>query len=103
MTSDFPDPKPARVSATIESKVLRYSKENSLLPAGSKLVIGISGGPDSSALLLILSRLASKLDLRLVAAYFDHQLRGASAAAAERSAAVAVAERAAVELVCGSG
>ncbi len=38
-------------------------------------MVGLSGGPDSTALLLILARLRSRMGLRLWAAYFNHHLR----------------------------
>ena len=43
-------------------------------------MVALSGGPDSTALLYLLSELASGLDLRLEAAYFDHQTRAGSKA-----------------------
>jgi tRNA(Ile)-lysidine synthase len=45
--------------------------------AGETVVVGVSGGADSVSLLLGLSELhrMGKLDLRLVAAHFDHELR----------------------------
>jgi tRNA(Ile)-lysidine synthase len=46
---------------------------------GEKLVVALSGGPDSVALLDALSLLARPLGLRLVAAHLDHGLRAGSA------------------------
>ncbi|MDP2479492.1 MAG: tRNA lysidine(34) synthetase TilS [Candidatus Palauibacterales bacterium] len=46
--------------------------------------MAVSGGPDSMALLHLLLGVADSLDLRLVAAHFDHGLRAASAAEADR-------------------
>src|SRR5207245_1124462 len=48
--------------------------------ARSALVVAVSGGPDSVALLLALLELRDALDLRLYVAHFDHQLRPDSAA-----------------------
>jgi tRNA(Ile)-lysidine synthase len=45
---------------------------------GSKLVVGFSGGPDSSALLAGLSELSYQRRLVLVAAYINHQIRADS-------------------------
>jgi tRNA(Ile)-lysidine synthase len=50
-----------------------------LLPRG-RTVVAISGGPDSTALLLLLR----ELDIELVAAHFDHRLRPGSGADADR-------------------
>jgi tRNA(Ile)-lysidine synthase len=85
----------------IEGVVRRYMAANDLWLAEGGLVAGVSGGPDSSALLLILSALAQRKGIPLTAAYFDHQLRGAKAAAAERRAVEALAERCGVPLVRG--
>jgi tRNA(Ile)-lysidine synthase len=43
------------------------------------VLIGVSGGPDSLACLLLLRRLAPDSGFELVAAHFDHQLRPGSA------------------------
>lgn len=43
------------------------------------LVVAVSGGPDSTAMLLALQRLAGDFELRLSVAHFDHQLRPSSA------------------------
>jgi tRNA(Ile)-lysidine synthase len=47
-----------------------------LMPKGSLIVVGISGGADSLALLHLLHGLAPRLGITLHAATFDHQLRG---------------------------
>lgn len=49
-------------------------------------MVALSGGPDSTALLDLLRRLAGDRDLRLVAAHFDHGVRPGSGAEAERVA-----------------
>lgn len=46
-----------------------------LLEPGEKVLVGVSGGPDSLALLLILHELASSWGLELHAAHLDHRLR----------------------------
>ena len=47
----------------------------SLLEKGSRLLVGVSGGSDSMALLHILAALRAEYCLTLVAAYVDHGLR----------------------------
>ena len=54
-------------------------REHDLLPPGP-LVVAVSGGADSTALLLLLSELAPQLGLDLHVAHFDHRLRPRSSA-----------------------
>ncbi|HEY8830510.1 MAG TPA: tRNA lysidine(34) synthetase TilS, partial [Candidatus Limnocylindria bacterium] len=49
-------------------------REHDLLPPGP-LVVAVSGGADSTALLLLLTDLAPQLGLDLHVAHFDHRLR----------------------------
>lgn len=51
---------------------------------GAKVLAAVSGGPDSTALLLILTRLSKGLGFSLHVAYFDHGLRGSPTAAREQ-------------------
>ena len=48
-------------------------------PGRSPLVVAVSGGPDSLALLLLLNKLRETLGLTLHAAHLDHGIRGESA------------------------
>ncbi len=57
-------------------KVKAFCKKNSLLVSHDKIVIGVSGGPDSLALLHLLLALSPKFDLTLTVAHLNHQLRG---------------------------
>ncbi len=57
-------------------KVLDYIREKKLLDRGEKLVVAVSGGPDSVCLLHILSGLREELGIRLHVAHLNHQLRG---------------------------
>ncbi len=55
-------------------------KKYNLVQKGDKILIGVSGGPDSLTLLLQLFNLKSKLGLALHIAHFDHGLRKNSGA-----------------------
>jgi len=55
-----------------------------LLPAGSTVLVAVSGGCDSMALLHLLADLAPARALDLRAGHFDHALRAESAAEADR-------------------
>ena len=47
-----------------------------MLQPGDRVLVGLSGGPDSTALLLCLHQLAEKLSISLGAAHLNHDLRG---------------------------
>ena len=61
--------------SAVESAIRHYH----MLDRGDTILVGVSGGPDSVALLHSLVSLAPKWCLRLVVAHLNHQLRGASA------------------------
>ena len=50
--------------------------KNKLLARGSKIVVAVSGGPDSVALLTLLVRLRNKHEFTLLVAHVNYQLRG---------------------------
>jgi tRNA(Ile)-lysidine synthase len=64
-------------------QVCTFIQDNWLLPQGSRVLAGVSGGADSLALLILLSRLREPLALRLAAAHLNHGLRGEAADADE--------------------
>jgi tRNA(Ile)-lysidine synthase len=57
--------------------------DTGLIPPGSGVVVGVSGGADSLALLHSVCRLAPQLGWTVIAAHLDHGLREESAAEAE--------------------
>ena len=61
------------------ARVRRYAVRYGLLPGGETVVVGVSGGPDSLALLHLLRRLAPELSLGLHVAHLNHGLRGTDA------------------------
>ena len=66
--------------------------------AGEHLLVAVSGGPDSTALLAGLAALAPARTLRVTAAHVDHGLRGVEGAA-EADAVAALAARLGVPFV----
>ena len=58
-----------RVAATI-------SRYNMLAP-GARVIVAVSGGPDSVCLLHVLVELARSFEVSLAVAHLNHQLRGA--------------------------
>ena len=61
----------AEVRACIEA--------HAMLPRGAKVVVAVSGGADSMALLLALFQLRSVYNMTLIVAHVNHQLRGEEA------------------------
>lgn len=61
-------------NAMIE-RVAAFVQRRELLPAGSGVLAGVSGGADSVAMLAVLRELAPRWDLRLSVAHLNHQLR----------------------------
>ncbi|AGK99266.1 tRNA lysidine(34) synthetase TilS [Clostridium pasteurianum] len=60
-------------------KVLKTIQENSMFSINDKVIIAVSGGPDSMCLLHILNSIKSKLKIKLIAAHVNHCLRGEEA------------------------
>jgi tRNA(Ile)-lysidine synthase len=58
-------------------KTLQTIEKYNLLEKGERVVVALSGGPDSTALLIVLTAIAQEQDLILIIAHFNHGLRGA--------------------------
>lgn len=56
--------------------IQNFAFQNDLWTKGSKIIIGVSGGPDSICLLDILSNLAPKYNFKLHIAHVNYGLRG---------------------------
>jgi tRNA(Ile)-lysidine synthase len=65
----------------LEQRVFDFIRQNHLLSANEKLLVAVSGGPDSVCLLHILVKLQKKLKVKLHLAHLNHQLRGAESEA----------------------
>jgi tRNA(Ile)-lysidine synthase len=61
------------------SRILATIRERSLVTRGDRLLVAVSGGPDSTALLHGLAKIAPRLGITLAAACVDHRLRPESA------------------------
>ncbi|MFZ2398096.1 MAG: tRNA lysidine(34) synthetase TilS, partial [Smithella sp.] len=57
----------------VRSTIDKYN----LLEKGERVVVALSGGPDSTVLLEVLALVAQEVDLSLIIAHFNHGLRGA--------------------------
>jgi tRNA(Ile)-lysidine synthase len=83
--------------STLKRNVLKTVADNELLPKGGAVVVAVSGGPDSVALLHILHSLKDQLKTCLVAAHLNHMIRGAAANNDERYVA-ALCKKLGIEL-----
>ncbi|MEN1966445.1 tRNA lysidine(34) synthetase TilS [Lentibacillus sp. N15] len=57
-------------------KVMAFIKNHQLLAKNKTVVVGVSGGPDSMALLHFFVSIRTLFQLRIIAVSVDHQLRG---------------------------
>jgi tRNA(Ile)-lysidine synthase len=64
------------ISTALSARIARIIREQRLFAPGDTVIVALSGGADSTALLDLLSRLPG-LSPRLVAAHLNHCLRGA--------------------------
>jgi len=64
-----------RLIRVFELRVLRTLSKHAMLDRGDAVLVAVSGGADSTALLVCLHRLASRLGIELSAAHLNHGLR----------------------------
>lgn len=65
--------------ADLLSRLQEFIEKYELIKAGERVVVGVSGGPDSLALLHLLLRFKEKLDFQIHVAHLDHSFRGKEA------------------------
>lgn len=73
-------------------KVKTAIDTHAMLVTNDRVLVGVSGGPDSVALLHVLFRLAPELNIKLGVAHLDHQLRKPTSAQEARFVASLCAE-----------
>lgn len=59
----------------LEDKVLKTIKKYNMIESEESIVIGVSGGPDSMALLNVLNNLKEKLNIKIYVAHINHMIR----------------------------
>ena len=95
----------SRFGQRLERRLLRYIQGHYLFSAAQRALLAVSGGPDSTALLLALAHLSAsgalKLDLRL--AHFDHGLRRRAEREAEKAFLSGLAAELGLPLLLGQG
>ena len=72
-------------------KAARYIEQHRLLERGDRLLVAVSGGPDSLCLLHVLRALAPRYDLDLIIAHLDHGIRPEARREAEAVRSLAAA------------
>ena len=82
---------------------LRLCEQYDMLPHGGTVLCALSGGADSVCLLHWLSGLREEYGFRLVAAHYNHQLRGAQSDRDEQFVRNFVSTLSDVELIVGRG
>ena len=68
----------------MKNRVLKTIKKYNLIQKGDKIVIGLSGGPDSMALLYVLLDIREEIDFNIHIAHVNHGIRGKDALADEK-------------------
>ena len=63
----------------IIKEFLEFINEKELISKGDKIVVGLSGGPDSVCLINLLCSIKEELNLKLVAVHINHMIRGEAA------------------------
>ena len=59
----------------LEEKVLNTINKYNMIKSSDKIIIGVSGGPDSISLLNILNKFKEKLNIKIYVAHINHMLR----------------------------
>ena len=59
----------------LEEEVLNTIKKYNMINEGDKIVIGVSGGPDSITLLNVLNKFKEKLNIKIYVAHINHMIR----------------------------
>src|SRR3990170_2417224 len=104
------EPSPTDISARagpftegLERRVLVFIRTREIVRGGERVLVAVSGGPDSTALLLVLARLRPQLDVDLAVAHFDHMLRSRREATEDQAFVRALAGALGLPIVCGRG
>ena len=59
----------------MEQKILNTIKKYSMIESGDKLVLGVSGGPDSICMLDVMFKLKETLSFNICVAHINHGIR----------------------------
>ena len=59
-----------------EQTIKRFIQDHSLIEKGDRIMVAVSGGPDSLALLHFLDSNKAEWEVEVMAAHLDHMFRG---------------------------
>ena len=59
----------------LETKVSAFIKQKRLIDPGDSCLVGVSGGPDSIALLAYMKEIMPTYGLKIIVAHVDHMFR----------------------------
>jgi len=59
---------------SMRNQVIKTIEENGMLNKGDKVIVALSGGPDSISLLHVLSTLMNDYNIKLYAAHVNHMV-----------------------------
>ena len=95
----------SRFAQRLERRVLRYVHAHGLFFGAQRALLAVSGGPDSTALLLVLAHLSASgaLELDLSLAHFDHGLRRQAEREAEKAFLSGMAAELGLPIFFGQG
>lgn len=87
----------------IEGRVRQFIEGRGVFLPGESVLLAVSGGGDSTAMVLILHQIAAAYGWRLTVSHFDHQLRGREASAADLQFVSELARSLSLPFVSGAG
>ena len=93
----------SRFGRLLERRILRFIQNNNILRPGERVVVGVSGGPDSTLLLLTLAHLKKELNIDLSVSHYDHKLRSKNEACADFEYVANLAQTLNLRFTFGSG
>ena len=59
----------------LEQKIFNFVTKDKLIEKGDKIILGVSGGPDSICMLTILHKISKKIGFEIVVCHINHGLR----------------------------
>lgn len=87
----------------IKRKILEFVQKHSLITKSDRVLASLSAGPDSTFMVLILSKIKGEVGFELAAAYFNHGIREASEIEEEEELCRNLTGKLGIPLFIGSG